>query len=271
MKKLLLILSVSLFGLAEAQTITSSDHSYATDSPDIMMGSFNWFYQVDNNTYYFKRLGGMDSTRLWFSALSYLDIYNTGNALVGVNDTGRLFRYRIQDLPFKPSSYTYTETDPLFETKFSGKSTTNLSEGSNLYYTSARFNTAFSSKSTSDLTEGTNLYHTTARARASISAGNGLSYNSSTGVISQAKRRETYSGTTNSSGVYTVTFATSYSTTPNIQANIIGGSDIQMIRITSISTTGFTVLVREITSLVGLLPTYNNVNGAIVDILISEK
>ena len=43
--------------------------------------------------------------------------------------------------------------------------TSDISEGTNLYYTAARFNTAFSGKSTTDLAEGTNLYHTTARAR----------------------------------------------------------------------------------------------------------
>jgi len=41
-----------------------------------------------------------------------------------------------------------------------------------------------SSKSTSDLSEGTNLYYTDARARAAISATGDLSYNSSTGVMS---------------------------------------------------------------------------------------
>lgn len=42
-------------------------------------------------------------------------------------------------------------------------STSDLSEGTNLYYTQARFNTAFAAKSTSDLSEGTNLYYTDAR------------------------------------------------------------------------------------------------------------
>jgi hypothetical protein len=36
---------------------------------------------------------------------------------------------------------------------------------------------------TSDITEGSNLYYTDARARAAISAGSGISYNSTTGVI----------------------------------------------------------------------------------------
>jgi len=41
-----------------------------------------------------------------------------------------------------------------------------------------------SNHNTGDLSEGTNLYHTTARARAAISAGGNLSYNSTTGVMS---------------------------------------------------------------------------------------
>ena len=54
----------------------------------------------------------------------------------------------------------------------------------NLYYTDQRFDNKFSSKSTTDLSEGTNLYYTDTRARLAISAGGDLSYNSATGVIS---------------------------------------------------------------------------------------
>lgn len=54
-------------------------------------------------------------------------------------------------------------TTARFDTAFTGKSSSDLSEGTNLYYTQARFDTAFSGKSTSDLTEGTNLYFTTER------------------------------------------------------------------------------------------------------------
>ena len=63
--------------------------------------------------------------------------------------------------------------------------TDNINEGNNnLYYTDQRFDNKFSSKSTTDLSEGTNLYYTDTRARLAISAGGDLSYNSSTGVIS---------------------------------------------------------------------------------------
>lgn len=56
-------------------------------------------------------------------------------------------------------------TQGRFDSAFSAKSTTNLSEGTNLYYTQARFDSALSAKSTSNLSEGTNLYFTSARAK----------------------------------------------------------------------------------------------------------
>ena len=70
----------------------------------------------------------------------------------------------------------------------SNHSTSNLSEGTNLYYTTTRsdsdFDASFALASTDSLSEGsTNLYHTTARVRSSISGDKGISYNSSTGVI----------------------------------------------------------------------------------------
>lgn len=85
----------------------------------------------------------------------------------------------------------------------SGSSTTSdLPEGSNLYYTDSRARSAISAGSgisynsgtgvitntiddTDDLKEGsTNLFFTNSRARSALSAGSGISYNSGTGVIS---------------------------------------------------------------------------------------
>jgi hypothetical protein len=51
--------------------------------------------------------------------------------------------------------------------------TDNITEGSNLYYTSARFDSALSAKSTTDLSEGTNLYFTNARTDARIALNTG--------------------------------------------------------------------------------------------------
>lgn len=69
-------------------------------------------------------------------------------------------------------------------TKTAG-TTTNIAEGTNLYYTQARFDSAFAGKTTTNLTEGTNLYYTDARSRAAFSESvTGLDYNSTTGVLS---------------------------------------------------------------------------------------
>jgi hypothetical protein len=75
-------------------------------------------------------------------------------------------------------------TTARFDSRFALKTTGDLTEGTNLYWTQARFDTAFSAKSTTNLSEGSNLYHTDARARAAISANSPLSYNSATGVFS---------------------------------------------------------------------------------------
>lgn len=140
---------------------------------------------------------------------------------------------------------------------------------------------------TSDLTEGSRLYFTNARARGAISltttgvSGN-ATYNPTTGELNipnytyTAKRQETYVGTTNSSGEYTVTFGTSYAQVPNIQAQFIGGTANQMILISSVSTTGFTVKVvqRNAVTILGievLLAATTNVNNANVNVLITEK
>jgi hypothetical protein len=57
-----------------------------------------------------------------------------------------------------------------FATNLAASSTTNLAEGTNLYYTQARFDTAFSNKSTTNLAEGTNLYYTQTRFNNALAA-----------------------------------------------------------------------------------------------------
>ena len=66
-------------------------------------------------------------------------------------------------------------------THLANNTTSDLSEGTNLYYTSARanadFDTRLATKSTSDLAEGTNLYYTDARADARVNAQTGSNLN----------------------------------------------------------------------------------------------
>jgi hypothetical protein len=66
-------------------------------------------------------------------------------------------------------------------------------------FSASDFDTAFAAKSTSNLTEGSNLYFTTARARDAVSATGSILYNSTTGVFSFAQgNTDTVSeGTTN--------------------------------------------------------------------------
>ena len=86
----------------------------------------------------------------------------------------------------------------------SGKSTSDLSEGSNLYYTDARFDTRLASKNTANLSEGTNLYYTDARVQTVIdsnSAGfitpsSSSALTNKTGNISQWTNDANYSTTT---------------------------------------------------------------------------
>lgn len=85
------------------------------------------------------------------------------------------------------------------------------------------------------------------------------------------KKSENKSGSTNSSGIFTFNFANTYAVPPNIQANIINASDSQIIKISTPTTTSVTVTVRNRIDIVGLLPTWANVNGALVDILVTEK
>ena len=91
-----------------------------------------------------------------------------------------------------------TATGTLFGTlsaaSLSARSTSDLSEGTNLYYTDARVDSYINASIlTTDVSEGTNLYYTTARAdsdaRNAISVNDGggdgsLSYNPATGLLS---------------------------------------------------------------------------------------
>lgn len=66
-------------------------------------------------------------------------------------------------------------------------STTDLAEGSNLWFSNARVNSFIQDNiTTTDITEGTNLYFTPARVRGNISAAENITYNSTTGVIGMA-------------------------------------------------------------------------------------
>ena len=64
--------------------------------------------------------------------------------------------------------YTKANFDSDFNIAIDSATTSDLSEGTNLYYTDARFDTRLATKTTANLTEGSNLYYTNARADARV-------------------------------------------------------------------------------------------------------
>lgn len=150
---------------------------------------------------------------------------------------------------------------------------------------SNRINLKLNSSDTTSLSTRINTKVDQAGARTAISlttTGSGAaSYNSGTGVINvpTSKRQETYAGTSDASGNYTITFPSAYAIVPNVQASITNQSNSQQfIMVTSATTTGCTIKVVQrnasFLSLLGLdvLTTgVTNVNGASVAVLVTER
>lgn len=118
--------------------------------------------------------------------------------------------------------------------------------------------------STSDVTEGTNLYYTNTRVQ---------SYLSSQGF----RKVETFLGTTNASGDLVITFANTYSTAPDVQAQIFPSTTAnQIIRVTSVTTTGCTIRVEQrnavtLLAIEVLLAAVVPVNGASVSVQVTPR
>lgn len=191
----------------------------------------------------------------------------------------------------------YTETDPIWNAEKSNYLT--ISSAASTYqligtYATASNTMSFSNKSgnisqwannigylianqtitlSGDVSGSGSTAITTVLSNTGITAGTyGVLTIDAKGRATAGKRQETHSGTTNSSGTYTVTYATAYSTIPNLQYNIgVGGTNKETVLLTASSTTGFTIYVQARTDIAGLLPSYTNVNGRAVDVLVTEK
>lgn len=95
-------------------------------------------------------------------------------------------------------------------------------------------------------------------------------------TIPTVRRVETFLGTTDASGNYTIVYSTAFPTVPDVQPVIQAGTVDQSVRVTSSSTTGFTVQVtqRNSVNILGsdvLLSTTSVVNGASVSILVTAR
>ena len=121
------------------------------------------------------------------SAPATLDTLNELAAALG--DDPNFATTTANNIALKLAITDFTSTA---DTWLGTKSTTDVAEGTNLYYTDARADARIAAATTTDLTEGTNLYYTSARVQAESLGG------SLTGTVSDA----------------TVQYGTSYSGTP---------------------------------------------------------
>ena len=85
--------------------------------------------------------------------------------------------------------------------------TSEINEGTNLYYTDARFDTRLSLKSTTDLSEGANLYYTTARANTAIDARVTKTFVDALGIQAASVDPDSVALGTDTTGNYVATIA----------------------------------------------------------------
>lgn len=90
-------------------------------------------------------------------------------------------------------------------------------------------------------------------------------WSASSGVAQILNKPVKYTGSTNGSGVYAVTYGSAYSTKPHLVFSIEGGTNKDTSVLTSTSTTGFSVIVERRSDVLGLLPTYAVVSGITVN------
>ena len=162
----------------DARVNSAFDTRLATkDTDDLSEGSSNLYYTQARFDSAFTAKSTSDlseGTNLYYTdARARASISEDSTQLSYNSTTGVLsFTQGDTDTVSEGSSnlyYTSARANADFDTRLATKSTTNLSEGTNLYYTTARFDSAFTGKDTDDLSEGsTNLYYTDTRANSAI-------------------------------------------------------------------------------------------------------
>lgn len=95
-------------------------------------------------------------------------------------------------------------------------------------------------------------------------------------VLTGYRKVETFLGTSDASGNITITFANTYSTPPDVQPQIIGGTFNQSVRVVSVSTTGCVVQAaqRNVVTLLSvevLLGATVNLVGASVTVQVTPR
>jgi hypothetical protein len=93
-------------------------------------------------------------------------------------------------------------------------------------------------------------------------------WSATSGVSQILNKPATYTGTTNGSGIYSVTYGSAYSSKPKVLFAVEGGTNKDTSLLTSTTTTGFSILVERRTDIAGLLPTYAAVSGITVNVYV---
>lgn len=97
-----------------------------------------------------------------------------------------------------------------------------------------------------------------------------------TAALTGMRKVETFLGTSDASGNYTITFANTYTTPPDVQPQLIGGTFNQMVRVVSVSNTGCVVQAaqRNLVTLLSvevLLGATVNLVGASISVQVTPR
>ena len=129
----------------------------------------------------------------------------------------------------------------------SNHTTTDLDEGTNLYWTNTRFDDRLATKTTTDLAEGTNLYFTTERAQDSVSSmlllgnGNLTSLSATTTAISTSTATITLANTSGIANGYVVTGSTVPINVNHTIQSVAAGSFVVSPAVYAVIGTSFTI------------------------------
>jgi len=160
------------FTASENWTANTGTDVYFVSTPQGKVGTDT----SGNEAHLFLASNNGETTLLGTNKVSFYqsaDAFSAGNIVGGYNaikagvEWANISTSGIQTSGNITSGYYFGNASTL-TSRLHGLSTTDLAEGTNLYYTQARFDTAFGNKTTTDLTEGTNLYYTDARANTAI-------------------------------------------------------------------------------------------------------
>jgi len=153
-------------------------------------------YSLNNSVVSFTEAPPSGTNNIEFVVIASVSIGETDAYLINVEDAGNFYSGDDVEIVLQEvgaslnNKITETEAKTIFSA--SGDLSYDSSTGtfSVTVYKSSDFDNDFASKTTTDLSEGTNLYYTDSRARDAVSASGSLSYNPNTGVFSYTERTD---------------------------------------------------------------------------------